>query len=95
MPNNLCMSKEIQTSEVEKACNLAGGQASLARMLGVSPPTVNQWASGARPVPIHQAIAIEKAFERKISRRRLRPIDHHLIWPELATESSSETSAHG
>ena len=85
MPNNLHMSKDIQTSEVEKACNLAGGQASLARMLGISAPTVNQWASGTRPVPIHQAIAIEIAFKNQVSRRRLRPADHHLIWPELIT----------
>jgi DNA-binding transcriptional regulator YdaS (Cro superfamily) len=81
------MSTEIQISEVKKACELAGGQASLARALGVTPPTISQWASGERPVPIIQACAIELAFPAT-SRRRFRPDDWHLIWPELASEAA-------
>ena len=82
------MSTEIQISEVKKACELAGGQASLARALGLTPPTISQWASGERPVPIIQACAIELLFPEAISRRRLRADDWHLIWPELASEAA-------
>lgn len=36
-----------------------GGQAGLARKLGVSPQTVNQWVRGERPVPRDHCPAIE------------------------------------
>ena len=48
-----------------------GGQAALARLLGVSPQAVNQWVTGVRPVPPKHAIAIEKATGT--SRFDLRP----------------------
>lgn len=48
-----------------------GGQAALARKLGVSPQAVNQWAKGRRPVPARMAIAIEGFMD--VSRHDLRP----------------------
>ncbi|WP_298233621.1 Cro/CI family transcriptional regulator [uncultured Azohydromonas sp.] len=38
-----------------------GGQAGLARYLGVSPQAVSQWVTGRRPVPPKHALAIERA----------------------------------
>ncbi|WP_153164302.1 YdaS family helix-turn-helix protein [Stenotrophomonas nematodicola] len=48
-----------------------GGQAALARMLGVSPQQLNQWVKTTRPVPPKHAIAIETATG--VSRCSLRP----------------------
>ncbi|MGE8282830.1 MAG: YdaS family helix-turn-helix protein [Stenotrophomonas lactitubi] len=48
-----------------------GGQAALARVLGVSPQQLNQWVRALRPVPPRHAIAIERATG--VSRCALRP----------------------
>ena len=48
-----------------------GGQAALARQLGVSPQAVNQWVSGSRPVPPKHALKIESLTG--VSRHALRP----------------------
>lgn len=48
-----------------------GGQAALARKLGVSPQAVNQWVAGSRPVPPKHALKIESLTG--ISRHELRP----------------------
>lgn len=55
----------------------------MAKLLGVAPPTVNQWVRGVRPVPIEHCPAIELATNGAVTRRDLRPADFHLIWPEL------------
>lgn len=39
---------------------LGGNYASLARALGLEPPTIAGWISGKRPVPLQQAVEIEK-----------------------------------
>lgn len=33
------------TTAIKKACNYVGGQSEMAKRLGISPPTVNQWNS--------------------------------------------------
>lgn len=48
-----------------------GGQAALARQLGVSPQAVNQWVAGTRPVPPKHALKIEGLTG--VSRHLLRP----------------------
>lgn len=53
------------------AKELPGGQAQLARELEVSPQFVSQLATGRRPVPPRQAIAIEEKYG--VSRHELRP----------------------
>lgn len=63
-----------------------GGQASLAKLLGVSPPTVNQWIMGVRPVPVERCAAIESVTGGAITRQELRPDDWAAIWPELAAK---------
>jgi DNA-binding transcriptional regulator YdaS (Cro superfamily) len=62
-----------KTTPIKKACSIAGGQAALARILSVSPPTVNQWITGNRPIPLERCIEIEKATERQVRCEELRP----------------------
>lgn len=50
---------------------LKGGQAAMARLLGVKPQAVNQWARGRRPIPARHVLAIEAATG--VSRHVLRP----------------------
>ncbi|MDW3682964.1 helix-turn-helix domain-containing protein [Cupriavidus sp. CV2] len=75
------------TSAIQRASEIAGGKAALARLVGVKPPTVQQWASGARPVAIERCVAIEQATKGAVTRKALRPNDWHLIWPELAADN--------
>ncbi|EEC7892400.1 YdaS family helix-turn-helix protein, partial [Escherichia coli] len=35
----------------KRACAVVGGQSAMARLLGVSPPSVNQWIKGVRQLP--------------------------------------------
>ena len=44
---------------VRAAIKFEGAQASLARKVGVTPPTMRQWANGDRPVPDDRAVQIE------------------------------------
>lgn len=55
----------------------AGGVTSLARKLGVTPPTVSQWAAGKRPVPARFARAIADSYPALAAESDLRPD----IWP--------------
>ncbi len=70
---------------IKTAAAEVGGQAALARHLGVTPPTVNQWVKGERPVPIEHCPAIADLSHGKATRQQLRPDDWHRIWPELIT----------
>ena len=44
-----------------EAAEVVGGQAALARKLGVAPPTINQWVNGTRPIPAERCPEIEAA----------------------------------
>jgi len=46
------------------ACASVGGQADLARALGITPAAVNQWCKGAREVPAERCPAIEGLTRR-------------------------------
>lgn len=83
MPNNWRMNHENQNPTAARACLIFGGQAAFARALGVSSPTVNQWVSGKRRVPVERCAQIEIKSKGKITRKDLRPDDYWLIWPEL------------
>lgn len=79
---------------MKRACELLGGISATARLLGVRPPTVHQWVSGARPIPANVAPAIELATEAEVRRWHLRPTDWHRIWPELiGTEGAPNVPA--
>lgn len=72
-----------QITPVEQACKEVGSQAELAKLLKVSPPTVNQWVKGGRPVPVEACVVISKTPNVTVKRWDLRPDDWHRIWPEL------------
>ena len=57
------------TEALEKAAALVGGEAELARRLGITKAAVNQW----RRAPIRRVIAIEKACDGEVRRHELRP----------------------
>ena len=78
---------------VQRAAEIVGSQAALARAIGVASPTVNQFVKKVRPVPEKVAVAIEAATLGAVSRQELRPDDWHLIWPELAQQVESTAPA--
>lgn len=87
MPYDGCMEK------LKAICE--GGSPSiseLAGVLGVAPPTVAEWCSGRRPVPVRRCRAIEEATGGRITRRDLRPDDWQDIWPELASSEQKQPS---
>ncbi|MEI7216245.1 helix-turn-helix domain-containing protein [Pectobacterium carotovorum] len=65
------MSKE--SPALKDACLDIGGQASMARLLGVSAPTINQWVNGVRPIPAERCLEIEKITQGKVTCEELRP----------------------
>lgn len=88
MPYSKAMPNAIQTAAAK-----LGGQSSLARALGVTPPTVNQWIKGTRPIPAEQCVAIEQVTGGQVTRRQLRPSDWRAIWPELAEPTTDKKLA--
>ena len=78
---------------VQRAAEIVGSQAALARAIGVASPTVNQFVKKVRPVPEKVAVAIKSATSGEVHRRDLRPDDWHLIWPELAQQAQSNAPA--
>lgn len=81
------------TKPIQSACELLGSQSALAKAIDVAPAIVNQWRSGARPVPVQHCFAIEIATNGAVTRRDLRPDDWQKIWPELAIPSAERSSA--
>lgn len=63
----------METKPIARACGLVGSQTQLARILSVTPATVNQWISGVRPVPAERCPAIERATEGAVTCEELRP----------------------
>jgi len=76
-------------NEIKRACEIVGGIGKMAGLLGVSGPTVSQWCSGVRPVPVERCVPIERATEGAVTRKDLRPNDWAEIWPELAGTSAT------
>ena len=68
---------------VQRASQIAGSKAALAKAIDVTPQTVQQWGNGERPVPAIRACKIERAFG--LDRRLFRPDDWRDHWPELAS----------
>jgi len=59
------------TTAIQKAIELLGGQAAMARSLSVHPALVSQWSTSRRPVAARHILAIEAATG--VSRHELRP----------------------
>lgn len=62
----------MEKTAIQKACEAAGNQASLARMLGISETAVGKWVKRGFP-PAERVLAIEEAVGGKVTRHELRP----------------------
>lgn len=69
----LSMQTKHTNLAIRRACDLTGGIASLARSIGVSAPTVHQWITGARPIPVSRCIDIESITSAQVTCEQLRP----------------------
>ena len=69
-----------------------GRGTALAKHLRVQPPVVAAWISGKRPVPIGHGAAIEQFTDGAVTRQQMFPSDWARIWPELATDTASQTN---
>ena len=61
------------TEAIKKAVGILGGQKALADALGVKQPTVSQWVSGKKKVPLTRLRGIEDATCGLVTRKELRP----------------------
>lgn len=69
-----------------------GGTGRLAEAMGVSSPTVSQWLSGVRRVPIKRCIQIEKVTSGGVSCEILRP---DFDWATLRASALAHLSRPG
>lgn len=74
----------MNTEAIRAAAEKVGGQAALARILDVKPPTVNQWVKGERRVPAEQCPAIERATDGAVRCEDLRT---DVAWDVLRMQS--------
>jgi DNA-binding transcriptional regulator YdaS (Cro superfamily) len=73
------------------AIDKAGGPVAVARICGVSQPSVTNWRR--RGVPIERCVQIERATNGAVMRWDLRPDDWAAIWPELAERADAPKPA--
>jgi len=73
-------------SPVDKAARMVGGLTTLAKLLGVSAPTVHEWKTNKRPVPVLRCVSISQATKGAVTLQDLRPNDWQKIWPELSIQ---------
>lgn len=72
-----------------------GGGIALAKVIGVSQPTVSDWCTGKKRVPVERCVPIERATLGAVTRKDLRPDDWQDIWPELVTPPTTEPATAG
>ena len=65
----------------------------LAQHLRVVPSFVNKIASGERPIPFEHGAGIEAFTDGAVTRQQMFPADWRRIWPELATQEPTSTTA--
>jgi DNA-binding transcriptional regulator YdaS (Cro superfamily) len=64
------------------------GRASrLAEALGISRSYLSQMVNGVAPISPERCVDIERATDRSVTRKDLRPHDWQRIWPELMPPS--------
>jgi len=80
----------MKTTAIKKALSLLGGNNATARALGVKPPTVSEWVSGKRPVPIKQCAAIQRLTDGQVTCEQLAP---DFDWPSIRQPSATEEHA--
>lgn len=80
----------IQEHPIDAAVRLCpGGRAALAKLLSVTVAAIGNWKL-RQSVPVEHCAQIEAATSGQVTRKHLRPNDWHLIWPELATNTTTE-----
>lgn len=73
---------------VRRACEIVGGVNRLAALIGVTPPTVSQWRTGDRNVPIARCPAIERITGGAVTCEELRPdVDWAVLRGQIADPS--------
>jgi len=86
------MNLQIQPiPELQSWASVRGNGLLLANGLGVNPPTVSDWVTGKKRIPLDKVMPIERITEGAVTRRHMRPHDYLVHWPELAdtyTESA-------
>lgn len=60
-------------SPIQNACAKLGGQAALARELGLTAAAVSQWVAGIRPVPAEHCPRIERLTDGEVRCEELLP----------------------
>lgn len=78
------------SNPILKAAEILGGQARLARAMGVQPPTVNQWVKGDRPIPAERCPQIEQLTKGGVKCEELRP---DVNWAVLRDKPARKTKA--
>jgi DNA-binding transcriptional regulator YdaS (Cro superfamily) len=70
---------------------LLGGVTSVAKMLGIKPPSVHAWLESGIPEPrlIELAAQIEIKSEGRFTRKQRWPDRYAFYWPELATTDTT------
>lgn len=58
---------------IARACEIVGGVSRMAAYLKVSAPTVSQWVSEKRPVPLDHCPFVEQAVGGAVTCEQLRP----------------------
>lgn len=84
---------ETKQTPIQKACEIVGSQANMARILGVSPSVVNQWVKEIRPVPAEYCMPIVTATKNVVTCFDLLPNDWQKFWPELAQAQTNKAQA--
>ena len=77
----------------EWAGMVRGRGLTLAKALGVQPPSVSDWITGKKPVPLAQCMPIERATGGAVTRRDLMPDTYLIHWPELAEPQQTPAQA--
>lgn len=80
-----------EKNAIQRACDVVGGQANLARAIGVTPSMVNQWGAGLRPIPLDRCVDIERATGKQVTCEELRP-DKAEYWAYLRAASEKEAA---
>lgn len=63
----------MQQSPLERAIDIVGSQAALAKALGVKPQHIWNWINRDKKVPAEQVLLIEAATRGEVKRHELRP----------------------
>lgn len=62
----------MESTAIQKAAQVAGGQSALARKVGCTPQAVQRWCKTGT-VPSDRVVAVEEAVEGAVTREELRP----------------------